>query len=182
MSTRATVWIRNEAEDISVFLYHHCDGYCLDDDIDPLLQNLPEDAWNIVDIRESIKELEFGNTYREVDTVGWDSEYVYKISIDERKMYKYYTGIGNPYGEANFESRLTDLERTYEYQPEKWDDANKEELSPLAAKLKEIVDSYDEKHSMTNKGAEFYANQLRSLVEYKKEVRCELDESPIPRE
>ena len=180
MSTRATVWIRNDEEDISVFLYHHCDGYGLDEDIDPVLKNLPDDAWNVADIQDAIQALEFGDSYKRVQTVGWDSEYVYKISVDERKMYKYYTGIGDPHDEANFESRLTELERTYEYQPEKWEDEPKEELSPLAAKLKEIVNSYDEDHSMTNEGAEFYASQLRSLNEDKKEVRCELDEYPDP--
>ena len=181
MSTRATVWIRNDKDDESVFLFHHCDGYCLDEDIDPVLKNLPDDAWNVVDIQDAIQALEFGDTYRRVDTVGWDSEYVYKISIDEHKMYKYDTGIGDPYGdEANFESRLTDLERTYEYQPEKWEDEPKEELSPLAAKLKEIVDSYDEEHSMTWEGAEFYANQLRSMIENKKEIKHKLVDGPDP--
>ena len=175
MSTRATVWIRNDEEDISVFLYHHCDGYSLDEDIDPVLKNLPDDAWNVVDIQDAIQALEFGDSYRRVDTVGWASEYVYKISIDERKMYKYNTGIGDPYGEANFESRLTDLERTYEYQPEKWEGEPKEGLSPLAAKLKEIVNSYDEDHSMTNEGAEFYANQLRPLLEEKKEPEAKVE-------
>ena len=175
MSTRATVWIRNDEEDISGFLYHHCDGYSLDEDIDPVLKNLPDDAWNVVDIQDAIQALEFGDTYRRVDTVGWDSEYVYKISIDERKMYKYGTGIGDPYGEANFESRLTNLERTYEYQPEKCGDEPKEELSPLAAKLKEIVDSYDDEHSMTKEGAEFYANQLHSLIEEKKEPEAKVE-------
>lgn len=175
MSTRATVWIRNDKEDVSVFLYHHCDGYGLDEDIGPVLKNLPDDAWNVVDIQDAIQALEFGDSYRMVDTVGWDSEYVYKISIDERKMYKYYTGIGDPHDEANFESRLTDLERTYEYQPEKWEDEPKEGLSPLAAKLKEIVDSYDDEHSMTNEGAEFYANQLRPLAEEKKEPEAKVE-------
>lgn len=176
MSTRATVWIRSDKEDENVFLYHHCDGYCLDEDIDPVLKNLPDDAWNVTDIQDAIKALEFGDTYRRAKTVGWDSEYVYKISIDERKMYKYNTGIGDPYAdEANFESRLTELERTYEYQPEKWEDEPKEELSPLAAKLKEIVNSYDEDHSMTNEGAEFYANQLRPLLEEKKEEEVKIE-------
>lgn len=175
MSTRATVWIRNDKEDVSVFLYHHCDGYGLDEDIGPVLKNLPDDAWNVVDIQDAIQALEFGDSYRRVDTVGWDSEYVYKISVDKRKMYKYYTGIGDPHGEANFESRLTELERTYEYQPEKWEDEPKEELSPLAAKIKEIVDSYDDEHSMTNEGAEFYASQLRPLVEEKKEEDVKIE-------
>lgn len=165
MSTRATVWIRNEKDDESVFLFHHCDGYCLDEGIDPVLKNLPDDAWNVAGIQDAIQAqaLEFGDTYRRVDTVGWDSEYVYKISIDERKMYKYATGIGDPYGETNFESRLKDLEKTYTYPGE-------EEISPLAAKLKEIVDSYDEEHSMTKEGAEFYANQLLSYIEGKKDT------------
>lgn len=176
MSTRATVWIRSDKDDESVFLFHHCDGYCLDEDIDPALKNLHDDAWNVVDIQDTIQALEFGDSYRRVDTVGWDSEYVYKISVDECKMYKYYTGIGDPHNdETNFESRLTDLERTYEYLPEKWEDEPKEELSPLAAKLKEIVNSYDEDHSMTNEGAEFYANQLRPLVEEKKEEEVKIE-------
>lgn len=116
MSTRATVWIKSEKEGRDVFLYHHCDGYCLDEDIDPVLKNLPcDEAWNVEDIKASIMALEFGDSYREVDTVGWDSEYVYKISVDERKMYKYDTGIGDPDGKENFESRLTDLVKTYEY-------------------------------------------------------------------
>jgi len=119
MSTRATVWIRNEKEDISVFLYHHCDGYSLDEDIDPVLKNLSDEKWNVVDIRSAIEELEGGDVYKEKDRVGWDSEYVYKISIDERKMYKYDTGIGDPFDEAGFESRLTDLEKTYEYPKKK---------------------------------------------------------------
>jgi hypothetical protein len=127
----------------------------------------------VVDIQDAIQVLEFGDSYRSVDTVGCDSEYVYKISIDERKMYNYDTGIGDPHAdEANFERRLTDLERMYEY---KWEDEPKEGLSPLAAKLKEIVDSYDDGHSMTNEGAEFYANQLRPLVEEKKEEEVKIE-------
>ena len=173
MSTRATVWIRNDKEDENVFLYHHCDGYCLDEDIDPALKKLSDDEWNAVDIQDTIQALDFGDTYKRVNGVGWDSEYVYKISIDERKMYKFDTGIGDPHCEADFESRLTDLEKTFEYK--KKEEGPKEELSPLAAKLKEIVNSYDEDHSMTNEGAEFYANQLRPLIEEKKEPEAKVE-------
>ena len=176
MSTRATVWIRSDESDVSRFIYHHCDGYCLDEDIDPALKKVKD--WYVPEVVQAVLDIE--DAYREVNGVGWDSEYVYKIDVDERKMYKYDTGIGSPRDEENFESRLTDLERTYEYQPEKRENEDKEELSPLAAKLKEIVNSYDEDHSMTNEGAEFYANQLRPLLEEKKEVRCELDDYPDP--
>lgn len=143
MSTRATVWIRNEKKDTNIFLYHHCDGYCLDEDVDPALKKLTDEDWNEDKVGEVILSLEFGDTYKIVDGVGWDSEYVYKISIDERKMYKYATGIGNPDGEENFESRLTNLEATFEYaehkEDMKWELDKKTMAQVLLIQIREII-------------------------------------------
>ena len=111
MSTRATVWIRSDKENVSRFIYHHCDGYALDEEIDPKLKELKD--WSVTGVVRAVSNID--SMYREVDGVGWDSEYVYKIDVDEHKMYKYDTGIGDPEDEADFEKRLTVLEDTYDY-------------------------------------------------------------------
>lgn len=94
MSTRATVWIINEESGDERFLYHHCDGYMLDEEISPLLGKLSSVDWTVDSVTKAITD--FDDAYREVDAdygVGWDSEYLYKISVDKMKMEKFECGI-----------------------------------------------------------------------------------------
>ena len=93
MSTRATVWIKSENEER--FLYHHCDGYMLDEELDPILKGLEPEEWTVTDIAEEIirKYEEYGR--HKVDWVGWDSEYVYKIDVDSKTLEKFECGIND---------------------------------------------------------------------------------------
>ena len=91
MSTRATVWLRSEKQNITRYLYHHCDGYMLDEELDPILKGLDDNNWFIPDIMKAITD--YDDAYREKDEVGWDSEYVYKIDVDNHTLTKYECGI-----------------------------------------------------------------------------------------
>ena len=96
MSTRATVWIINEENGYERFLYHHCDGYMLEQEICPILGKLSSVDWTVDSVVKAITD--FDDAYREVDAdygVGWDSEYLYKISVDKMKMEKFECGIGD---------------------------------------------------------------------------------------
>ena len=93
MSTRATVWIKSENEER--FLYHHCDGYMLDEELDPILKRLEPEEWTVDDVAEEIlREYEDYGRHK-VDGVGWDSEYVYKIDVDKRTLAKFECGIND---------------------------------------------------------------------------------------
>ena len=93
MSTRATVWIKSENEER--FLYHHCDGYMLDEELDPILKRLEPEEWTVDDVAEEIlREYEDYGRHK-VDGVGWDSEYVYKIDVDKRTLSKFECGIND---------------------------------------------------------------------------------------
>ena len=91
MSTRATVWIINEENGYERFLYHHCDGYMLDEEICPLLEKLSSGDWTVDSVTKAITG--FDDAYREVEYVGWDSEYLYKITTNKMHMEKYDCGI-----------------------------------------------------------------------------------------
>ena len=96
MSTRATVWIINEESGYERFLYHHCDGYMLDEEISPVLGKLSSEEWTVDSITKAITD--FDDAYREIDAcygVGWDSEYLYKIITNKTCMEKYECGIGD---------------------------------------------------------------------------------------
>ena len=94
MSTRATVWIINEKSGDECFLYHHCDGYMLDEELDPILKELEPEEWTVDSVTKAITD--FDDAYREVSYgVGWDSEYLYKISVDKMKMEKFECGISD---------------------------------------------------------------------------------------
>ena len=95
MSTRATVWIKSESTDEERFLYHHCNGYMLDEELDPILKELGPEEWTVDDVAEEIlREYEDYGRHK-VDGVGWDSEYVYKIDVDNRTLSKYECGIND---------------------------------------------------------------------------------------
>ena len=118
MSTRATVWIlngKNGGE--TCFLYHHCDGYMLDEELNPLLNSLPERKWNVDDVTQAIIDYDeaYGSHY--VEGVGWDSEYVYKIDVDKKTMEKFNCGINDAeLGDRKFEKTQEKyLEKTYNY-------------------------------------------------------------------
>lgn len=93
MSTRATVWIKSEKTGDERFLYHHCDGYMLDEELDPILKELEPEEWTVIDVAEEIlrKYEDYGR--HKVDGVGWDSEYAYKIDVDKRTLEKFECGI-----------------------------------------------------------------------------------------
>ena len=95
MSTRATVWILNEDNGDERFLYHHCDGYMLDEEINPILTNLQDDKWTVDDVAEAIINYDEVYGRHKVDGVGWDSEYVYKISVDKKALEKFECGIND---------------------------------------------------------------------------------------
>lgn len=93
MTTRATVWIKSENEER--FLYHHCDGYMLDEELDPILKELEPEEWTVDDVAEEILEKYEDYGRHKVDGVGWDSEYVYKIDVDKRTLEKFECGIND---------------------------------------------------------------------------------------
>lgn len=95
MSTRATVWIKNENTGDEKFLYHHCDGYALDEDLDEVLSGIPAYEWEVEDIARAIINFDDAYGTHDVDSVGWDSEYVYVISIKDRTLKKYECGISS---------------------------------------------------------------------------------------
>ena len=95
MSTRATVWILNEDNGDERFLYHHCDGYMLDEEINPILTNLQDDKWTVDGVAEAIINYDEAYGRHKVDGVGWDSEYVYKISVDKKTIEKFECGIND---------------------------------------------------------------------------------------
>lgn len=96
MSTRATVWIKNESTGEERFLYHHCDGYMLDEELDPILNGLePEEEWTVDNIAEFIIEQYEDYGRHKVDGVGWDSEYVYKIDVENKTLEKFDCGIND---------------------------------------------------------------------------------------
>lgn len=97
MSTRATVWIKNETSGEERFLYHHCDGYGLDEGINPILRELPDDKWNVNDVAQAIIDYDDAYGRHRVDGVGWDSEYVYKILVGDKTLEKFDCGIGDDF-------------------------------------------------------------------------------------
>ena len=95
MSTRATVWILNRENGDERFLYHHCDGYELDYEIDQVLENLPDDKWTVDDIAVAIVNHDEAYGRHHVDGIGWDSEYVYKIDVVYKTLEKFDCGISD---------------------------------------------------------------------------------------
>ena len=95
MSTRATVWIINEENGYERFLYHHCDGYMLDEEICPILEKLSSRDWTVDSVIKAITN--FDDAYIELKEygVGWDTEYLYKIITNKMRMEKYECGIGD---------------------------------------------------------------------------------------
>ena len=92
MSTRATVWIKNEDTGEEKFLYHHCDGYSLDDDLADVLLDIPKQYWTVETIAKEIIDHDEDYGRHRVNEIGWDSEYVYVISIKNRTLTKYECG------------------------------------------------------------------------------------------
>jgi len=89
MSTRATVWILDQENGDERFLYHHCDGYMLDEEIDPILKKLPSDKWNVDDVAQTIINYDEAYGRHHADGVGWDSEYVYKVNVTNKTLEKF---------------------------------------------------------------------------------------------
>ena len=117
MSTRATVWINNESTGEERFLYHHCDGYMLDEELDPILKRLEPEDWTVDDVAEEILEKYEDYGRHKVDGVGWDSEYVYKIDVDKGTLEKFECGINDTDNGDRKEEKTQEkyLEKTYRY-------------------------------------------------------------------
>ena len=117
MSTRATVWILNRENGDESFLYHHCDGYELDYEIDQVLENLPDDKWTVDDIAEAIVNYDEAYGRHHVDGIGWDSEYAYKIDVVHKTLEKFNCGISDTVNGDRKEEKTQEkyLEKTYRY-------------------------------------------------------------------
>ena len=117
MGTRASVWILNKKNGGERILYHHWDGYMLDEEIDPILRDLPDDKWTVKDVAEAIIDFDDAYGKHNVDCVGWDSEFVYKIEVTERKMEKFDCGISDTITGERKEEKTQEkyLEKTYRY-------------------------------------------------------------------
>ena len=117
MSTRATVWILNRENGDERFLYHHCDGYGLDYEIDKVLKNLPDDKWTVDDIAETIVNYDEDYGRHHVDGIGWDSEYAYKIDVVYKTLEKFNCGISDTINGDRKDEKTQEkyLEETYRY-------------------------------------------------------------------
>lgn len=117
MSTRATVWILNRENGDERFLYHHCDGYGLDYEIDKVLKNLPDDKWTVDDIAETIVNYDEDYGRHHVDGIGWDSEYAYKIDVVHKTLEKFNCGISDTINGDRKDEKTQEkyLEETYRY-------------------------------------------------------------------
>jgi hypothetical protein len=115
MSTRATVWIKSG--DKERFLYHHCDGYMLDEEIDPILKELEPEEWTVDDVAEEILEKYEDYGRHKADGVGWDSEYVYKIDVVHKTLEKFNCGISDTVNGDRKDEKTQEkyLEKTYRY-------------------------------------------------------------------
>lgn len=142
MSTRATVCLKKASAKEEAYLYHHCDGYALDEDLDDVLKNLPNGAWNVKDLVERIIDYDDVYGHHCVTSVGWDSEYVYVIDLDERTLKKYGCGICVKDGMSIEEEKTQDkyLERTIKYPTlsEAEEDAR---INAFVAAIKTIVET-----------------------------------------
>lgn len=117
MNTRATVWILNRENGDERFLYHHCDGYGLDYEIDKVLKNLPDDKWTVDDIAEAIVNYDEAYGRHRVDGIGWDSEYAYKIDVVHKTLEKFNCGISDTINGDRKDEKTQEkyLEETYRY-------------------------------------------------------------------
>ena len=117
MSTSATVWILNRENGDERFLYHHCDGYGLDYEIDKVLKNLPDDKWTVDDIAETIVNYDEDYGRHHVDGIGWDSEYAYKIDVVYKTLEKFNCGISDTINGDRKDEKTQEkyLEETYRY-------------------------------------------------------------------
>lgn len=154
MSTRATVWINNEITGEECFLYHHCDGYMLDEELDPILKTLTPDQWTVGDVSSAIIE-KYGEYGRHpVDGVGWDSEYVYKISVIGKNLEKFECGIndterGDRKGEKTQEKYRI---KSYDYfAPESDCKNNSQDIGNIKEKFEKI---------------ERFANDVKNFIDF----------------
>ena len=93
MSTRATVLIQEPLTGEKAYLYHHCDGYELEPDLDTVLRNLENDDWSMKNVVKSIIDYDSAYGRHVVNNIGWDSEYVYVIDLTEKTLKKYACGL-----------------------------------------------------------------------------------------
>ena len=147
MSTRATVWLKQPSKGESAYLYHHCDGYALDEDLDDVLRNLSKSQWNVEDAINAIVANDDAYGRHHVDSIGWDSEYVYVIDLDNRTLKKFDCGLW--FAEEHKDDNMTIgqektqekyLERTLKY-PEQSEEDKDEKVKMFVTTLKTIIDA-----------------------------------------
>lgn len=143
MSTRASVWLRKPSTGEEAYLYHHCDGYALDDDLDRVLKELPMGTpWNMEKVFDAIVDYDDAYGRHRVSSIGWDSEYVYVIDLDERTLKKYGCGICSK-DELSIEQEKTQdkyLERIIKYPSLSENEVN-EKINSFVLALKAIINN-----------------------------------------
>lgn len=147
MSTRATVLLRQPSTDERAYLYHHCDGYDLDCDLDKVLKNFSDKPWEIKTIAQAIIDFDDAYGRHKVNDIGWDSEYVYVIDLDERTLKKYDCGLwffddhkGDQMPIEEEKTQEKYLSRTITY-PSLSEDEVKEKVNAFALALRTVVDA-----------------------------------------
>lgn len=93
MSTKATLIIKDSKTGEKCYLYHHCDGYSLDEELDNLLQYVVDSNWTVPALRSIVINMDEAYGTHPVISVGWDSEYVYVIDAANKTLKKYECGL-----------------------------------------------------------------------------------------
>ena len=130
----------------------------LDEEIDPVLINLPDDKWTVDDIAKAIISYDEAYGRHHVDGVGWDSEYVYKIDVVNKTLEKFDCGISD-YREGDRKDEKTQakyLERTFTY--------TKLSGEEKAAKIKDYVETLKILINATAKNASLNDEMKREAV------------------
>lgn len=149
MSTRATVWLKKESTGDERFLYHHCDGYSLEDDLDEVLKSLPPNPtyWDVSGLAFKIIEKDEAYGHHNVNDIGWDSEYVYVIDLDKRTLTKYNCGLCFDKQGAMRDIKTQDkyIERKFEYlSPYEVPENPKEaEIEKYATGIIQLIENFD---------------------------------------
>lgn len=93
MTTRATLIIKDSKTGEKCYLYHHRDGYSLDEELDNLLQYVVDSNWTVTALRSIVINMDEAYGTHKVVSVGWDSEYVYVIDAADKTLKKYECGL-----------------------------------------------------------------------------------------
>lgn len=161
MSTRATVWIKDEDTGEDKFLYHHCDGDDLDTELADVLTGLPACDWNIERISRAIVDYDDAYGTHKVDEIGWDSEYVYVISIKKKTLYKYECGLWFAGNHTNDNMSVAEEKTQEKYLIRELEFGPK---GGVAAETLRFDDFQDKVHERAEKVREF-ATRMKSIID-----------------